>query len=221
MIACLFSGGKDSMLALYKSMQQGIKPDLLITMQSKNEFSYMFHRPDVEFTKLQAEAMHIKQVFAYTEGIKEKELDDIERVLAENKVSALITGAIASMYQKSRIEGICSKLAIRHIAPLWHMPQEAVLEEVAKAFKAIIIQVSAEGLDKSYLGKAIDGNMVERLKALSAKNGINLAFEGGEAESFVLEAPMFDRRIAIKKAHEEWKGSVGRYIIDEAKLEPI
>jgi len=164
------------MLALYKTALQDKKPDLLVTMRSQNEFSYMFHKPNVDFTSLQAKAMHIDQVFVDTKGVKEKELEDLERALVKNGVDEIITGAIASTYQKSRIESICSKLGIKHIAPLWHMPQEAILEEVANTFKAIIVQVSAEGLDKSYLGKEIDKEMVERLKKLSEKNGMNLAF---------------------------------------------
>ncbi len=61
--ACLFSGGKDSTLALHKIVEKGIKIDLLITFLSENKFSYMFHYPNARQTELQAKALGIKQIF--------------------------------------------------------------------------------------------------------------------------------------------------------------
>ena len=62
--ACLLSGGKDSVLALHKVIGLGVKMDLLITMISKSMESYMFHYPNVQHTRLQAEVLGIRQVFA-------------------------------------------------------------------------------------------------------------------------------------------------------------
>ena len=119
MIACLYSGGKDSTLALHKAYMEGNKTELLITMISKNEYSYMFHRPNVEFSGMQAKALGIRHLLVMTEGEKERELDDIEIALNDNSVTKLITGAVASTYQRDRINRICEKLGIEHISPLW------------------------------------------------------------------------------------------------------
>lgn len=216
--ACLFSGGKDSVLALHKAIEIGIGIDLLITMMPKSRESYMFHFPNLEFTKLQAESLGIKQVLIVTEGAKEDELSDLEEALAKNNVKLLVTGAIASRYQADRINNIAVKLGIEHVAPLWHMDQLDELREVATKFDAIITSVSAEGLDESLLGKRIDSSVVEKIEKLSRRYGINPAFEGGEAESFVLDAPLFRKRIKIKKAHIEWHSGSGMYIIDDAEL---
>lgn len=99
--AVLYSGGKDSTLALHKVVESGIKIDLLISIMSKNTHSYMFHYPNVKYTEMQAEALGIKQVFASTEGKKEEELEDLERVLIENGVRVLVTGATYSKYQET------------------------------------------------------------------------------------------------------------------------
>ncbi|MEM0094333.1 MAG: TIGR00289 family protein [Candidatus Micrarchaeaceae archaeon] len=216
--AALFSGGKDSTLAIHKAFSLGIKVDLLITMVPQNPESYMFHFPNLEFTKLQAEAMGIKQFFASTSGNKEEELDDLERALRESGASSIITGAIASEYQASRVNAIAKKLGIEHIAPLWHMDQMEELEEVARNFDAIITAVSAEGFTESFLGKKIDNEMVAKIKALGRRYGVNAAFEGGEAETFVLDAPLFKRRIIVKKAEIKWHANSGIYIIKEAEL---
>lgn len=216
--ACLYSGGKDSTLSLHKVVAMGIKIDLLITMKPKTDESYMFHYPNVEFTKLQAEALEIKQVFATTEGKKEEELKDLEEVLKENKVKILVTGATYSKYQGSRINDMAEKLDIEHIAPLWHIDPLTELNELNEKFDAIITSVSAEGMDKSMLGKRIDEKVIKKLQELNKKYGINMLFEGGEAESFVLNAPLFKKKVEIEKARVDWEGNRGKYIIEKAKL---
>ena len=161
----------------------------------------------------------MKQVVYKTKGEKEKELDDIDRALRENHVDELVTGAVASVYQKGRIENICKDLSINMESPLWGMDPEKELMEISRTFKAIVTQVSAEGFDSGYLGAVIDESMIEKLKKLKERYRINMSFEGGEAESFVLDAPLFKKRIEVVKARTEWSGTVGRYLIDEAKLE--
>ncbi len=218
MIACLFSGGKDSTLALHKIHEHGKRVELLITMVSENDFSYMFHKPNINLTSLQAEALQIKQVIYQTKGEKERELDDIEKALRENKVTELVTGAVASVYQKGRIEKICERLSITSISPIWHIEPMLELNELAKNYRVIITQVAAEGFDESFLGAKLDENLINRLSKINEKYKINMLFEGGEAESFVLDAPLFKKRIEITRSHATWSGSVGRYIIDEAHL---
>ncbi|MGC8669736.1 MAG: TIGR00289 family protein [Candidatus Micrarchaeia archaeon] len=217
MRACLFSGGKDSTLALHKASKDG-NVDFLITMLSENEDSYMFHKPNINFTKLQAEAMGIEHKIFKTKGEKELELADLEKALVENNVTELVTGATSSEYQKSRIDKLCSDHGIKHIAPLWHINPAEELEEISRDYYAIITKVAAEGLDDTYLGARIDNSMIEKLKLLNQKYGVNMLFEGGEAESFVLDAPLFKKRIKIEKAQKKWDGFVGFYTIEDAVL---
>jgi ABC transporter with metal-binding/Fe-S-binding domain ATP-binding protein len=218
MIACLFSGGKDSTLALHKA-SAFMKVNMLISMVPENDYSYMFHKPNILLTKLQAEALTMKHVIVETKGEKELELDDLERALIKNGVDTIITGAVASNYQKNRIDAICKKYNIKHYAPLWGIDPEVELNELSLNYDVIITQISAEGFDESMLGKRIDEDMIKKIITLNKKYKINMLFEGGEAESFVLDAPMFKKRIRIKKAHKEIEKDVGRYIIDEAVLE--
>ncbi len=218
MIAALFSGGKDSTLAIHKASESGSKPKLLITMKPFNTDSYMFHKPNIRYTSLQAKAMGIKHIICDTEGKKELELEDLKNALTRNKVTELITGAIASKYQKDRIDNICKELGIATISPLWGMDQEAEIREVSEKFDAIITKVAAYGIDESFIGAHINTATVSRLVALKNKYRINMAFEGGEAESFVLDAPMFKKRVSVTSYHITWDGTVGEYIIDNALL---
>ncbi|MDE1857386.1 MAG: diphthine--ammonia ligase [Candidatus Micrarchaeota archaeon] len=219
MRACLFSGGKDSTLAIHRMRDSGRPVDLLLSIVSQNDYSYMFHKPNILSTALQAQAMGIRHVVGGTVGEKEHELNDLEELLVENGVTELVTGAVSSEYQKSRIDRICMKLGVEHIAPLWGADPMKELNELASGYNVIITQVAADGFDDSYLGARIDSAMITKLVDLHKRKRINLLFEGGEAESFVLDAPLFGKRIAIDKAHAERHGQVGRYIIDEAHLE--
>ncbi len=219
MIAALYSGGKDSTLAVHRMHEKKKPVELLITMAPENEFSYMFHRPNVKFTELQAHAMGIPHVFFKTLGEKEAELVDLESALRENSVTEIVTGAVASRYQADRINAICKKLGVVHHAPLWGMDPQRELEEIAAKLNAIITRVSASGLDQSFLGKRIDREMVKTLEKLKKRYGINMSFEGGEAESFVLDAPLFKKRIKITWSHVLWRGSSGDFVIDNAVLE--
>ncbi len=218
--ACLFSGGKDSTLALHKAIAMGIRIDLLITMRTKSKESYMFHYPNVEYAAVQAESIGIRHVFADTDGNKESELIDLENALRANNVRLLVTGATYSRYQGDRINRISEAMGIEHLAPLWHIDPEEELGEISRSFDAIITSVSAEGFDESFLGKRIDAGMIGRLREINRKYGISMLFEGGEAESFVLDAPLFRERIRILKARNEWYGSRGAYIIEDAVAEP-
>ena len=218
MIAALFSGGKDSTLAIHRAREMGKKVELLITMVSDNDFSYMFHKPNINITELQAAALGIRRVAYRTKGEKEEELADIERSLRDNGVSELVTGAVASSYQKDRIEAICKRLSVNAISPLWMIDPLEELKELSENYNVIITQIAAEGFDESMLGARIDASMIEKLKSINSRHRINMLFEGGEAESLVLDAPMFSKRIEVGESHIERDGSVSRYIVDSAIL---
>ena len=108
-LGVLFSGGKDSYLALqYASIDHEIS--CLLTLESEKEDSWMFHTPAIEWTKLQAEALGIHHLTSKTSGVKEKELEDlyllINSAISEYSIEGIVTGALASVYQATRIQRI-------------------------------------------------------------------------------------------------------------------
>lgn len=78
-VAVLFSGGKDSTMALYNALENGDDVEYLLSMESINDESYMFHVPNIHLTNLLAEAIEIPIIIANTNGIKEAELEDLKR----------------------------------------------------------------------------------------------------------------------------------------------
>ena len=223
-LGVLFSGGKDSTLALHIAAEKN-EIACLITIISKNKESYMFHTPNINITTLQAQALDLPLLEKVTEGKQEEELKDLEEAIAQAivkfKIEGIVTGAVESVYQSKRIQNICDKLGISCVNPLWKINQKALLEElVAKKFKVIISGIFAYPLDESWLGKELNTTIIERLVALSEKYGISIAGEGGEIETTVLDAPLFKKKILVLDYAIQARGNSGVFIIKDAKLVP-
>lgn len=223
-LGMLFSGGKDSTLALHMASEKD-SVVCLITVVSRNKESYMFHTPNVDVTVLQAEALGLPLVRVETEGQKEEELADLEEAIRQAKaqygIEGVVTGAVESVYQSSRIQRICNSLDLGCFNPLWKHDQRALLETLlAKQFQVIISGVFAYPLDEKWLGEQLTQDMIERLVALQAKYGLSPSGEGGEIETTVLDAPLFRQRLEVTDSAVEWHGSSGVYIIKQAKLTP-
>ncbi len=212
--AILFSGGKDSTYAAYLAKQAGYELTCLISIFSKNKESYMFHTPSIEQVKSQAEVMNLPIIIRETEGEKELELKDLEKAIKKAKekynVDTIVTGALHSEYQASRIHAICDKLELKCFNPLWHKDEISYLKElVDNKFRIIITGVFAYPLDKSWLGRIIDNKFIDEVKQLKDKYKIHAAGEGGEFETFVLDCPLFKHELKIKSYKDIKEGENG------------
>ena len=202
-LGVLFSGGKDSTLATHIAKKQGYKISCLISIMSENKESYMFHTPSISKTKNQAKIMEIPLIIYSTKGKKERELKDLEEAIKKAKkefgIYGIVTGAVESIYQSSRIQKICNKLDLECFNPLWQKPQFEILDDLIKNnFKIIVTGVFAYPLNKRWLGRKIDADFVKDIKILNKKYKINPAGEGGEFETFVLDCPLFSKKLKIK-----------------------
>jgi len=217
-IASLYSGGKDSAYALFWALNQGWDVKYLVNVASKNKESYMFHIPNVELTDLVSESTGIELVKVITKGEKEKEILDLQKNLEKLDIDGIVSGALASEYQRARIDHICEEIGIKSFAPLWHKDQELILRDTSKFFDFRMVSVAAYGLDKKWLGKRIDETNIEELLKIMEKYQINKAFEGGEAETFVFDAPFFNKKIEVLDYEIVWDGVSGSYNVKDAKL---
>jgi uncharacterized protein (TIGR00290 family) len=91
-------------------------------------------------------------------------------------------------------------------------------ELISNGFKTLITSVSAMGLDKYWLGKIIDEKVLDRLIELSDRNRFNLNFEGGEAETLVLDSPIHHDIIDIMESQIQWDGQRGFFKINRVGL---
>jgi len=220
-IAALFSGGKDSTLTLYKALKEGHEVKFLIALGSENPDSYMFQHLNMILTKLQSEACGIPLIIKETKGVKEEELKDLEDVIAsvKDQVDCVSAGALASKYQYDRVAAICKKLGLKTYTPLWQMDPEKEWDQLlSSGFRVVIVKVAAGGFEKDWLGTEITKENFEKLKSLSKKHRFHLGFEGGEAETLVLDCPLFKKKLEIKDKEVVWEGDSGYLLIKEAKL---
>jgi ABC transporter with metal-binding/Fe-S-binding domain ATP-binding protein len=200
-VGVLFSGGKDSALALHKAEEAGHEIACLLNVDVENEDSFMFHKPYQGLIKEQAKQLGIELIQVKSRGEKEKELKDLEKLIMlgkEKGIRGVVVGGIASNYQGERIGKICDRMGLKMIAPLWAYDSEEIWKELLDlGFKVIMTKVSCDGLDSRWIGKVIDEGSLDELIKLGRKFKFRLDFEGGEAETAVLWMPGFSREIKI------------------------
>ncbi len=223
-VGVLFSGGKDSCLALHRAQEAGYEIGCLISIISKNPESYMFHVPNIELCALQAEAMELPLLQVETEGEKEVELEDLRNAIAKTKddvdIEGIVTGAVGSTYQATRIQTICDQLDLWCFNPLWQIDQLQLLQEILDLdFDIRIAGVFGYPLDASWLGQSIDTAMVKRLADLWETIGLNPAGEGGEIETLAVDGPIFRKKLKILDARFDYENHAGTYQVVDAVLE--
>lgn len=181
----------------------------------------MFHTVNIQMAEMVAEAVGISHISSTTGGEKEIELDDLKSALKGLDVDGVVSGAIASWYQRSRVDGICDELGLENVTPLWGRDTgELLIEMISGGLVIIVIAVAARGLDQRWLGRVLDAASVEELVDLNRRFGVDVCGEGGEMETLVLDAPWFRSRLEIIQARTLWDGVSGSYFIDEARLLP-
>lgn len=219
-VAVLATGGKDSALALYHALKDGHEIVCLATMIPLREDSWMFHYPNIRLVDLFSEAVGIPVVKAETPGIKEEEVEDLRSFVESLEVDGIVSGAIASNYQKTKIEDVCKQLNIQSITPLWHRDPLEILSEMSTLkFNTIIIGVYAYGFSDRWLGRRIDADAIGDLVRLNRLYGVSLVGEGGEYETLVLDASFFKKKIRIVTGEKVWKGQSGYFLVSKAELE--
>ena len=223
-LAALFSGGKDSAYAIHLAKKSGYSVDVLLTIFPHSDESHLLHYPNIRFTSLQSESMKIPQLTEQLTSTNAKnESEALDKLIISAKenysIDGIVHGGILSEYQKDNFSTICEKNNLKIVSPIWNMEPESYMKELlSENFEYVISTVSSDGLNDSWLGRTIQENDLSELKKLQQKFDFNLNFEGGEAETFVTNCPLFEKPIIIQDSNTEWDGYRGRFEILEAKL---
>ncbi len=224
-VAVLFSGGKDSTFSIYKAKEEGHDVVCLVTIFPQSEESELLHYPNIQLTKLQSESMNIPQISIKVDSTNPNiEAQTLEELLIKAKeefeIQGIVHGGILSEFQRKQFEHISQSLGITLISPLWKKNEKEYMKNLLELkFHFMPISVTSDGLDESWLGKDITKEDLVTLNHLSKKYGFNLSFEGGEAETFVTDCPLFSYPIKIVKSKKIWDGYRGRFEIVEANLD--
>ena len=224
-MAGLFSGGKDSTYAIFKTTLQK-QHDLccIVMMHPNSDDSLLFHYPTTNLLSKISNVIGVP-VIEHSCNVSEKNYEVselthlIKKAVEEFSVDGLINGCISSRFQLDIFQDICDKLNVRLVSPLWNIDSDYYYEQLlGQGFEIMITRVAALGLDSSWLGKIITKDNYSALKKLSHKYQFNITFEGGEAETLVLDCPLFKKRIYIKDHTITWDGIRGMFEILDIDL---
>ena len=194
-LVALTSGGKDSNAALYRMKRRNNEISCLLTLRSSNKDSYMFDsKKSRGHLEEQSDKLGVPLIVQRTEGEKEKELEDLrkglERARDEHSVEGVVAGALASTYQRDRVDRVAEEVGLKVFAPLWQENQERYMQWlIREGFEVQITSVAARGLTEKWEGRVLDTESVEELVTLSKEYGFNAAGEGGEYETRVVGFP--------------------------------
>ncbi len=212
----LVSGGKDSIFAIQKLVEEGYELVGLVHMVSKNFYddSFMYQTVGTEIAKKLGTAFDVP-LFTYETKCKSidqsleyriTEGDEIEDlyfglkdVLSKIDFEFVSSGAILSSYQKYRVENVCNRLGLGSLAPLWQLDQKSLLNEmISSGIKAIIVKIASPIFSKENMGM----NLSEIYKYMNKHDiGENYCGEGGEYESIVLDCKLFKKQICFSESH--------------------
>ncbi|MFX0211450.1 MAG: hypothetical protein ACFFDT_36060, partial [Candidatus Hodarchaeota archaeon] len=130
---------------------------------------------------------------------------------------------IQSEFQRFKFNRAAQLANMKCFNPLWRLSPEALMSElINNNFHIIIVSVTAMGLGKELLGKRITEDLLKEFQGTITHQGLSIIGEGGEYESFVLDAPFFPLRIEIQESEIHWDEfrEEGYYEIIKAELCP-
>jgi len=221
-VSALVSGGKDSLYAAYLADTQGWPVDELVTIVPEEPDAMMFHTPNLHVVPLQARAWGKAHREVRVRGPgEEQELAALSDAIASDR-GPVVVGAIQSSYQWARVLRVADAARRRVYAPLWRVaPGKVVREEVAAGLDIRLVHLAAEPLTPELLGRRLDLDLVAELERRSRDvRPVNVAGEGGEFETLVVDAPFFSQRVELDKVEEVLRGPTSQLRVEKAHLAP-
>jgi diphthine-ammonia ligase len=223
-VCCLFSGGKDSSYSLHKMLLSGFEVPLLLTMRSADPDSWLYQTPGMEASHLFQELTGIETRVIDSPLEKDEEKEALTRALVslkeEFKLDAICAGALLSDYQRMIFTHAAMDAGLISYAPIWRKNGKRYMEDLLNFdFKFILLSYASEGFKPSDLGNIVDRSGLDRFFSISDKWGSHPAFEGGEAETLVLEAPLYEKKLKVSGEIDEEGPYRARYRLLEVSLE--
>lgn len=192
---CSWSGGKDSCLALYKSMKDGLIPKYLIIMMTEDPSRSRSHGLSSLLLKKQAEMVNIPMIMKSTSWNEYEE--NFIYLLKQMKADGIGYGVFGDIDLKEHLDWISKvtqKAGIIYSEPLWKMKRADVVTEFLNCgFKAKIIAGKSGIMKKEYLGMDLSIELMQKLE----QEGVDGAGENGEFHTFVYDGPIFKERLQV------------------------
>ena len=220
-VVCLVSGGKDSILSLWLASHQ-FEVVEIITIRSSCSDSLLYYLPNNQYVSFIAEMVGIPHRDIWVNSCDlEDEINTLKKALIESRTNAVITGGIRSDFQRSKFNRAALLANMKCFNPLWRISSNKLMSElINNKFRFIFSSVAGMGLGKDLLGEEITHEILASIIKKVPDLGVSITGEGGEYESFVLDAPFFPSKIEIIDSKIHWNEyrEEGLYEIKEIKL---
>jgi len=214
-----WSGGKDSVFACYKALSQGIEVACLLNAVNKRYGRVSFHGVRRELIELQAKAIGIP---LYQPKVNRNNYEEkYKEAIRELKTRGIRRGVFGDIFLadgRRWVEDVCRKMKIKPTFPLWGIKTATLIRNfVAAGFEAYVVSTQANLLGKEWVGRRIDKTFIKDLKKLSRFAGsrktlnhnnkeagkkIDICGENGEFHTFVVDGPIFRKRIRLMKTRK-------------------
>ena len=191
--ALMWSGGKDSALALQRARLAGLEVGRLLNFFEAASGRVRFHATRVELVQAQADALGVELRAIGTAWPEMEGRLQLELVrLRENGFAGVVLGDIHLADVRAWYEERVTAAGLEHVEPIWGEPPMALVREFAESGgRAVITCVDRTQLDPSWLGRIIDERFPDEILVA----GIDPCGENGEYHSFAFQGPMFNRPV--------------------------
>jgi uncharacterized protein (TIGR00290 family) len=185
----MWSGGKDSALALMRARSGGLAVTRLINFYDPATDRVRFHATRSELIRAQAEAIGIElRALGTPWGRYEATFTEMLAELKRDGFAGVVFGDIHLADVRAWYEQRVRAAGLAHVEPIWgEAPAALVAEFVAGGSRAVITCCELPKLDETWLGRIID----ERFAGEILATGVDPAGENGEYHSFAYAGPLF------------------------------
>ncbi len=194
-----WSGGKDAALALYRIQQQDeFTVQHLLTTINGAFGRVSMHGVREALIAEQAERLGLPLITVRlpetaSMDLYQTTMNETLRPLVADGLTQAVFGDIFLEDLRHWREQQLAANGLSGVFPLWQVPSMALLEEFwAAGFRAIVVAVNGQHLDRSFCGRVLDRQFVADLPPTVDPCG-----ENGEFHTFVFDAPYFNRPIAL------------------------
>ncbi|TMB45815.1 MAG: diphthine--ammonia ligase [Chloroflexi bacterium] len=201
--ALMWSGGKDSALALQRATAAGIHIARLVNFYDSTTRRVRFHATRTEMIQAQAHAAGIElDAISTTWSEMESRLGAELAALRAEGFDGVVFGDIHLADVREWYESRVRAAGLEHIEPIWgEDPAGLVGEFVESGGRAVITCVDLSRLEPSWLGRIIDQRFLEEIGA----TGIDPCGENGEFHSFAYQGPGFTNPVAWRPDEMRWE----------------
>ena len=222
-VVALLSGGKDSVAAIEVAQGFGWDVAAAVVLRPAADDAWMFHTPALGVVAGVAECMGLPLLEGKVRTGQDEEVEDLEAALKAAQVQwrpdGIVSGALASEYQRVRIERVGHRLGLKTFTPLWHKDLKEYLHGLMGAdWEIRFSRTAADGVPNAWCGERLDPPKLEAM--LKHKARPHVAGEGGEFETLVLDAPHYRRRLVIDEAAVEATASRATWVVRKWHTEP-